>query len=638
MTRPGTPGNQPPREPLDAIERELAERLARLGPHGEPPVAVDTRILAAAHAAANAAPRRTRRMPLALGVAASLVLALGLAWQLRPLLDPPPPVESESMDMASARVDESKAAALQAGRPRRKSRPPREKMQRAGDRPRVAPTARRQSQPKRLPHRHPGPAARADDGQAGGIPRPCGGSPATASAPTGPVATGRPATGFLDRPDRTCAPPTDGRDRRRRCSGCQDAQACRRIAARRRRWREPRGAGDAGIHGGGRHGRNRRVLPAPGTARPHPRTARHRPHRPGARRTRRLPRPLAGLPPARRPAAPASLSRDAQAAYNIARRRAKVRGWARAVIIACHGPARRQHRGRPASRRRSQGTGRAAARAVAVRARAPGAVRGLAAALAVSSTATLSLPVAFRTMIDEGFAPAAARRSTARSCCCSRWRWCWRWRPRRASTSCRCWASGWSPTCARRLYAHLISLDAAFFDRSRSGELVSRLTADAELLRSVVATGMSVALRSAVTFLGSIAMLFVTSPRLAAWALVGIPLAVLPIVLGARRLQKISRASQDRIADANAFASETLGAVRTVQAHAPRTLRARPLRRRGGGSRWPPRAAASRRRPGHRGRDHPDLRRDHLVLWLGAHDVVAGRMTPARSASSCCTR
>lgn len=111
MTRPGTHGYEPPREPLDTAERELAERLARLGPHGEPPVAVDSRILAAAHAATNATPRRTRRLPLALGVAASLALALGLAWQLRTLLDPPPPAESDSMDMAAAQVDGSKAAA-----------------------------------------------------------------------------------------------------------------------------------------------------------------------------------------------------------------------------------------------------------------------------------------------------------------------------------------------------------------------------------------------------------------------------------------------------------------------------------------------------------------------------------------------
>jgi resuscitation-promoting factor RpfA len=111
MTGPGIHGTDPRREPLDPGERELAARLARSGPHGEPPAAVDERILAAAHAATSASPRRARRLPLALGVAASLVLALGLAWQLRPLLDdPPPPVESERMDMA-APADGSQAAA-----------------------------------------------------------------------------------------------------------------------------------------------------------------------------------------------------------------------------------------------------------------------------------------------------------------------------------------------------------------------------------------------------------------------------------------------------------------------------------------------------------------------------------------------
>src|SRR5690606_32812199 len=70
-----------------------------------------------------------------------------------------------------------------------------------------------------------------------------------------------------------------------------------------------------------------------------------------------------------------------------------------------------------------------------------------------------------------------------------------------------------------RLYSHLVGLDQAFFERNRSGELVSRLSADTELLRSVIGSTMSVALRSVVTTLGSVAMLVVTSPRLAAYAL-----------------------------------------------------------------------------------------------------------------------
>lgn len=115
MTRPGPHRSDPRREPLDPAERELAGRLARLGPHGEPPAAIDARILAAAHAATQAAPRRSRRLPLAVGVAASLVLALGLAWQLRPLLDaPPPPVESQALDIA-APAPGSQAAAPATG-------------------------------------------------------------------------------------------------------------------------------------------------------------------------------------------------------------------------------------------------------------------------------------------------------------------------------------------------------------------------------------------------------------------------------------------------------------------------------------------------------------------------------------------
>ncbi len=187
-------------------------------------------------------------------------------------------------------------------------------------------------------------------------------------------------------------------------------------------------------------------------------------------------------------------------------------------------------------------------------------------ALAGSSTATLSLPVAFRSMIDQGFsnganidrafvflflvALALALATAARFYFVSLL-------GERVVADLR-----------QQLYTHLIGLDADFYDRNRSGELVSRLTADAELLRSVVGSSMSVALRSVITVIGSLVMLFITSPHLASYALVGIPLAVLPIVLGSRRLRKISRSSQDRIADANTLATETLGAVSTVQAHA----------------------------------------------------------------------
>ena len=248
-------------------------------------------------------------------------------------------------------------------------------------------------------------------------------------------------------------------------------------------------------------------------------------------------------------------------------------------------------------------------------------------ALACSSTATLSLPHAFRIMIDQGFAQGAggaidrafallfvvavalALATAARFFFVSLL-------GERVVADLR-----------RQLYAHLISLDADFFDRNRSGELVSRLTADAELLRGVIATSMSVALRSTVTFLGGLVMLFVTAPALAAYALLGIPLAVLPIVIGGRRLQKISRASQDRVADANALANETLGAVRTVQAHAREPyelgrfvealkIAVATARRRIQAQAWVTAIAIVL-----------VFGAITLVLWSGAHDVAEGRMS-----------
>ena len=254
-----------------------------------------------------------------------------------------------------------------------------------------------------------------------------------------------------------------------------------------------------------------------------------------------------------------------------------------------------------------------------------GLVAGWLVALACSSTATLSLPVAFRQMIDQGFSSGAnidrafvflflvalalALATAARFFFVTLL-------GERVVADMR-----------QRLYTHLLGLDAAFYDRTRSGELVSRLTADAELLRSVVGSSMSVALRSLVTVVGSIAMLFVTSPHLALYALVGIPLAVLPIVVGGRRLQKMSRASQDRVADANMLATETLGAVRTVQAHARE-----PHERNRFGAALDLAVATAKRRIGAQAIVTAVaivliFGAITLVLWSGAHDVAEGSMS-----------
>jgi ATP-binding cassette, subfamily B, bacterial len=248
-------------------------------------------------------------------------------------------------------------------------------------------------------------------------------------------------------------------------------------------------------------------------------------------------------------------------------------------------------------------------------------------ALIVSSATSLSFPFAIKTMIDEGFrsgsgsdidhaflllfvvAALLALSTAARFFFISLL-------GERVVADMR-----------ERLYAHLIGLDAGFHERNRSGELVSRLTADVELIRGVVGSSMSVALRSSITVIGSLVMLFITSPRLASWALIGIPLAVLPMVLGGRWMQHVSRDSQDRIADANALATETLGAVSTVQAHA------REIYERG---RFDSAVQVAVRTATKRISVQAVMTATvimlffgaiTLVLWSGAHDVIANRMT-----------
>jgi ATP-binding cassette subfamily B protein len=188
------------------------------------------------------------------------------------------------------------------------------------------------------------------------------------------------------------------------------------------------------------------------------------------------------------------------------------------------------------------------------------------AALALSSTATLALPVAVKHMIDQGFAAGSSVD---------------RWFALlfgvavllALATAARFYfvsllGERVVADLRRALYGHLLSLDQAFFEKTRTGELLSRLSADTELLRSVVGSSMSVALRSGITVLGSAVMLAVTSPRLAMYAVLGIPLVVLPMVLSGRKVRGVAKDSQDRVADANARAGETLGAMHTVQSYA----------------------------------------------------------------------
>jgi ATP-binding cassette subfamily B protein len=116
------------------------------------------------------------------------------------------------------------------------------------------------------------------------------------------------------------------------------------------------------------------------------------------------------------------------------------------------------------------------------------------------------------------------------------------------------------------VFAHLTRLSASFFDQAKTGEMVSRLTADTTQIKSAVGASVSIALRNLVLFVGAAAMMVVTSPRLSTFVLAAIPVIVLPLVGFGRAVRRRSRQAQDTLADASAYATELIGAVRVLQA------------------------------------------------------------------------
>lgn len=115
------------------------------------------------------------------------------------------------------------------------------------------------------------------------------------------------------------------------------------------------------------------------------------------------------------------------------------------------------------------------------------------------------------------------------------------------------------------VFRHLTKLEPAFFDSSRAGDLVSRLTADTTQIKSTFGSTASIALRNAIMVVGALALMIATSPQLSAIVIGAIPLIVVPLVLSGRSVRRRARAAQDRLADASAFAAEAVGAIRTMQ-------------------------------------------------------------------------
>lgn len=117
-----------------------------------------------------------------------------------------------------------------------------------------------------------------------------------------------------------------------------------------------------------------------------------------------------------------------------------------------------------------------------------------------------------------------------------------------------------------RVYRHVIGLDPTFFEVTKSGEVLSRLTTDTTLIQSIAGVGLSITLRSALNLIGGLTMLALTSAKLMGFILVLVPLVIVPLIVIGRRVRKLSRASQDRVADTSGLAGETINAIQTVQA------------------------------------------------------------------------
>lgn len=118
----------------------------------------------------------------------------------------------------------------------------------------------------------------------------------------------------------------------------------------------------------------------------------------------------------------------------------------------------------------------------------------------------------------------------------------------------------------RAVFDHVVKLSPTFFETLKTGEVLSRLTTDTTLIQTVVGSSISVAIRNALMMIGGIVMLVVTSPKLTGLVLLIVPAVVLPIVIFGRVVRRLSRASQDRVAELSAYAGEALTAIQTVQA------------------------------------------------------------------------
>ena len=187
-------------------------------------------------------------------------------------------------------------------------------------------------------------------------------------------------------------------------------------------------------------------------------------------------------------------------------------------------------------------------------------------ALLVAAAAMLALPQALKNVIDKGFTAANAAAIDryfllllAAAAVFA------------AFASLRMYLVNWIgervvADLRSAVYARVIRMDPAFFEVTKTGEVLSRLTTDTTLIQSLSGIGLSILLRSSVSFLGSLVLLLMTSLKLALIIFALIPAILAPMLLFGRRVRRLSRDSQDRVADTSGLAGETLNAIQTVQA------------------------------------------------------------------------
>ena len=177
------------------------------------------------------------------------------------------------------------------------------------------------------------------------------------------------------------------------------------------------------------------------------------------------------------------------------------------------------------------------------------------------------------------------------------------------------------------VYRRVIFMDPTFFEITKTGEVLSRLTTDTTLVQSIAGVNLSIALRSFLSLVGGIVLLAITSSTLTLYIVLAIPVVVVPLILIGRRVRRLSRSAQDRIADSSGLAGETLNAIQTVQAFRLEEMQSQ---------RYSDAVTLSFRAAVRRIRVSASLTAIGvglvfsvitLILWLGAHAVVAGQMT-----------